>query len=204
MKVLERCERDLRQMARAERRAAVEPIREERLFAASRRTCEFIPIALASSPGAAILKISVLPTNMLRFSMRPRKPRTSALPWAAMARGVGVIYFALLPPERSEETLARVARATNRILAECAALGGNATIPWCPAEWKSALPVWGPERGDFEQMRKLKNVFDPRRSRAGPIHGEHLARWRRTPADFPAPTSRNTPTTRAAFTAGSA
>ena len=44
----------------AKRRRAVEPIREERLFVASRRTSQFVPAALASSPAATIFKLSVL------------------------------------------------------------------------------------------------------------------------------------------------
>ena len=160
--ILERCACDLRRMAEQSGAAAVEPIREERLFAASRRTCEFVPAALASSPGAVILKLSVLPTNMLAILDAAAKAAdAAALPLAALARGVGVIYVALLPPARSEDTMARVARATNDIFVQCAALAGNATIPWCPAEWKNALPVWGPERGDLGPMRTLKKVFDP-------------------------------------------
>jgi glycolate dehydrogenase FAD-binding subunit len=160
--ILERCALDLRHMAEQSGAAAVEPIREERLFVASRRTCEFVPAALASSSGAAILKLSVLPANMLAILDATAKAADAAgLPWAVLARGVGVIYIALLPPARSEEALARVARATNDIFAQCAALDGNATIPWCPTEWKTALPVWGPERGDLGPMRALKKVFDP-------------------------------------------
>ena len=160
--ILERCSRDLHRMAEQSGAGAVEPIREERLFVASRRTCEFIPAALASSPGAAILKLSVLPANMLAILDATAKAADAGgLRWAALARGVGVIYIALLPPARSEEALARVARATTDIFAKCAALDGNATIPWCPSEWKSALPIWGPERGDLGPMRALKKVFDP-------------------------------------------
>jgi len=160
--ILERCARDLHRMADQIGAAAVEPIREERLFVASRRTCEFVPAALASSPGAAILKLSVVPANMLAILDAAAKAADAAgLPWAALARGVGVIYLALLPPARSEEALARVARAANNIFAQCAALDGNATIPWCPAEWKAALPIWGPERADLGPMRALKKVFDP-------------------------------------------
>ena len=33
-----------------------------------------------------------------------RAAESNSLPWAAMARGVGVIYFALLPAERDEIT----------------------------------------------------------------------------------------------------
>ena len=78
-----------------------------------------------------------------------------------MARGLGVIYFALLPKDRSEETRQRIVQATDQISAECSRLEGNATIPWCPAEWKSALKVWGPARADFDLMRRVKKVFDP-------------------------------------------
>jgi glycolate dehydrogenase FAD-binding subunit len=160
--ILERCAPDLRRMAEQSGAAAVEPIREERLFVASRRTSRFVPAALASSPAAAILKLSVVPTNMRAILDAAAKAAdAAALPWSALARGVGIIYFALLPLERNEDTLTRVARATNDIFAQCAALAGNATIPWCPSEWKTALPIWGPEGGDLGPMRALKKVFDP-------------------------------------------
>jgi glycolate dehydrogenase FAD-binding subunit len=160
--ILERCARDLRQMAEQNSAAAFAPLPEERLLAASRRIGEFVSITLASSPAAAILKFSVLPTNMrATLDAAAKAADAAALPWAALARGVGIIYFALLPLKRNEDTLARVVRATNDIFARCAALDGNATIPWCPAEWKAALPVWGPERGDLGPMRALKKVFDP-------------------------------------------
>jgi len=83
------------------------------------------------------------------------------LHWAAIARGIGVIYFALLPTERSQGSLRQVAAATNEILTVASTLGANATNPWCPSEWKPALKIWGPERNDFAQMQKVKKVFDP-------------------------------------------
>jgi glycolate oxidase FAD binding subunit len=160
--VLERCARDLRGMAEQSGAAAVEPIREERLFVASRRTCEFVPAALASSPAAAILKLSVLPAKMIAIlDAAANAAEAAALPCAALARGLGVIYLALLPAERNDDSLARIGRATKEIFARCAALDGNATIPWCPAEWKAALPIWGLERSDLGPMRALKKVFDP-------------------------------------------
>jgi glycolate oxidase FAD binding subunit len=109
------------------------------------------------------VKIGVLPTRMKEaLANAGRAAETNSLPWAAMARGLGAIYFVLLPRDRVEETRRRVIQATNQILHECAGLGGNATIPWCPPEWKSALKVWGLDRGDLQQMRKLKELFDPR------------------------------------------
>ncbi|MFZ0786548.1 MAG: FAD-binding oxidoreductase [Candidatus Acidiferrales bacterium] len=161
-KALERSARELRQMAEQNGAAGFAALDDERQLGVSGGTSQFVPVALASSPGGTIFKLSVLPTNMSAILDAAAKAGDAAeVPWAAVARGVGVIYFALLPGERSEGALARVSRASDEILGRCAALDGNATIPWCPAEWKSALPIWGPERGDLGPMRALKKVFDP-------------------------------------------
>ncbi|HEY8506140.1 MAG TPA: FAD-binding oxidoreductase [Gemmataceae bacterium] len=40
---------------------------------------------------------------------------------------------------------------------------GRVTVTRCPPEWKSALPVWGAPRGDWELMRKVKEKLDPDR-----------------------------------------
>jgi FAD/FMN-containing dehydrogenase len=78
-----------------------------------------------------------------------------------MARGVGIIYFAILPSDHTEECRQRVANATIEMQGACAKLAGHATIPWAPAEWKPTLQIWGPPRPDAPQMQKLKSVFDP-------------------------------------------
>jgi glycolate oxidase FAD binding subunit len=158
-RVLDRCEREFHQLAQ-ECGATTSNATAADAVAARKR--EFIPIALASSPAATILKISLLPTRMKEFFISAAKAaETNSLLWAAMARGLGVIYIALLPNDRSDETHRRVIHATDQILPECAKLGGHATIPWSPPEWKGSLKVWGLERADLAQMRKLKNVFDP-------------------------------------------
>jgi len=161
-KALERCVRDIRQMAEQIGATAFTISEDEPSLAAPDRTSEFVPAALASSAAATILKLSVVPTRITAMLDAAAKTADVAqMHWAAVARGVGILYFALLPNERNDDTLARVERATNEIFGRCAALDGNATIPWCPAEWKSALPIWGPERGDLGPMRALKKVFDP-------------------------------------------
>jgi glycolate oxidase FAD binding subunit len=81
--------------------------------------------------------------------------------WAAVARGIGVIYFVLLAQRRDENTCGRVAAIVEKIMAAIAGFDGHATIPWCPVEWKASLPVWGRARSDFPQMAKLKKLFDP-------------------------------------------
>lgn len=160
---LKRYETDLRKLAEECGAVDVTILDGPPIGPAFARKREFIPIALSSSPAATILKISVLPTKMAEvLTAAARAAETNHLPWVAMARGVGVIYFAMLPTERNEETKRQSAQASNQILDACAALGGQGSIPWCPTEWKDVLKVWGPGRADFAEMKKLKSVFDPR------------------------------------------
>jgi glycolate oxidase FAD binding subunit len=160
--VLARYETDLRRMA--EDAGAIDIVMlSDDLQAAWGRMREFVPIALASSPATTIMKLSVLPTRIAEMLERGAAEAARAgLRWVALARGVGVIYFAVLPPDASEDSRSKISGATARIAAACSEFGGNSTIPWCPAKWKSSLAVWGPERADFAQMKKLKTVFDPR------------------------------------------
>jgi len=159
--VLKRCSTDLERMAE-EAGATGAVVLADTLRPAFNRKREFIPIALGSSPAATIVKMSVLPMHMASLlGSAQRAAESNALPWAAMARGLGVIYFALLPLDRAEDAKARSAKVTDAIHAACAALGGHLTIPWCPTEWKSALKIWGPPPADFALMQKVKRVFDP-------------------------------------------
>ena len=161
-KVLARYEADYRQMAEELGAVNATVLDDNTRPPAFSRKREFIPIALSASPATTIMKISVLPALMKGvLAEAQRAAESNSLEWAAMARGIGVIYVALLPRDRDEQSRARVANATNEILAAAAKLDGHGTIPWAPPEWKSALKIWGLDRGDFAQMQKVKKVFDP-------------------------------------------
>src|SRR3984885_12652562 len=161
--VLERYAKDLQRIARESGATGVS-ILAENLSPAWARKREFIPIALASSPATTIVKMSVLPMRMTDTLASPQKTaERNNLLWAAMARGLGIIYFAILPSDHTEECRQRVATATSTIQEACAKLAGHATIPWAPAEWKTTLQIWGPPRPDFAQMQKVKSVFDPQK-----------------------------------------
>jgi glycolate oxidase FAD binding subunit len=160
-KVLTRYVTGLAHMAKPIDIRGITLLTEQNLPAAWNRQREFIPIAVASSPATTIVKISVLPMRMKDALAAARNSAEhNDLRWAAMARGLGVIYLALLPAERNEDAKARTAKVTDAIHATCAELGGHSTVPWCPADWKIALKIWGPPRPDFALMQKLKRVFD--------------------------------------------
>ena len=160
-RVLERFANDLKRMAQ-ESGATGATTLADNLPPAWARKREFVPIALASSPATTIMKISVPPMRMKdALAAAQKAAESSNLGWAAMARGVGIIYFAILPNDHTEEYRERVANATGATQEACAKLTGHATIPWAPAEWKHTLQIWGPPRPDAAQMQKIKSVFDP-------------------------------------------
>jgi glycolate oxidase FAD binding subunit len=161
-KVLDRCEADLREIAEQCGAVDVTVLAADRIPGAFGRKREFIPIALASSSATTILKISVLPSRLKDvLAETGAAAESESLRWAEMARGVGIVHAALMPESKTDSSRAQAARAIERIQAACARLEGHATIPWCPTEWKASLKIWGLERSDLAQMRKLKAVFDP-------------------------------------------
>jgi glycolate oxidase FAD binding subunit len=168
--VLARCEAELRRLAEdcgasafariAANGAVPELAQAGAIFW---RLREFVPIALEASPACTIAKISVPPEQIDHaLAAVHHAADDHSLPWAAMARGVGVIYAAFLPSARDEHAMKCVLEATNRIHSDSDRLGGHATIPWCPDEWKQSLNIWGPQNNDLPLMKKLKSVFDPR------------------------------------------
>jgi len=159
--VLDRYANELKRLARESSATGV-TILSENLPPAWARKREFIPIALASSPATTIVKISVLPLRMKEaIAVAQKAAELNDLRWAAMARGLGIIYFAILPSDHTEQWRQRVTTAASAIQEACAKLAGHATIPWAPAEWKTTLQIWGPSRPDAAQMQKVKSVFDP-------------------------------------------
>jgi glycolate dehydrogenase FAD-binding subunit len=160
--VLARCETEMRAMAEQVGASAFSVLDAGQIPAAFGRKREFAAIALASSPAATIVKASVLPSRMGDVLAEIESAAAvESLRCASMARGVGVIYAALLPDALNEDARERVSRITSRVLAACEKAGGHATIPWWPSEWKSAVKMWGPDGADLPLMRKLKTVFDP-------------------------------------------
>jgi glycolate oxidase FAD binding subunit len=159
--LLARYESDLKRIAQESGATSV-VVASDALPAAWARKREFVPIALASSPATTVIKIGVVPTRM-----KPALAKISAaavaseMKWVAMARGVGVIYVALLPENADAVAKNRVLKLTKEIQSACKELGGHATVPWCPDAWKSEIAVWGVATPDWAEMRKVKHAFDP-------------------------------------------
>jgi len=157
--VLKRYEHGLRQMAGTTDSVS---LGKGAAAVALGRLREFIPIALESSPATVIVKASVFPARMGEILGEAESiAAESGARWAAIAHGVGAIYFALLPEARDEENGARAARAVANLRDACIRRGGNFSVAWCPAEWRGLFPKLQMGSTELQLMRKLKSVFDP-------------------------------------------
>jgi glycolate oxidase FAD binding subunit len=160
--VLDRVRQELETLAPGTDKSALESFGELRAEAQGRATRYIVdfPAAMAEhSPAAGIFRISALPTALTALAEGFQSCR---LPWAAMMRGLGMTYFALLPPDRKEESLRLLKQECIRIfsLSENASWGRSILL-WCPQEIKRALNVWGAPSDELLLMQKLKAVFDP-------------------------------------------
>jgi glycolate oxidase FAD binding subunit len=126
------------------------------------RLREAIPLLLEASPAATMVKMAMVPAAFAAAVERARQiAARNELPAAQLLRAAGAVYVALLPPEKGEETIARLARAVEELRQAATELEASALVEWCPAELKRRVDVWGTPRGDVELMRRLKKVFDP-------------------------------------------
>jgi glycolate oxidase FAD binding subunit len=71
---------------------------------------------------------------------------------------VGVISLCLIEAAAAPSGLALI----NGLREVAQSLGGVLVVERCPAELKSRLDVWGPAGDDFEVMKKVKAVWDPK------------------------------------------
>lgn len=116
-----------------------------------------------ASPAATIFKIAQLPAGLPElFAALAGVADQFNLPNALFARGIGVVYFALLPRSSGEGAIAQLVQAAPSIFARCAAHAATVSIQSCPTALKRVIHILGPARPDAPAMRRLKAAFDPR------------------------------------------
>ena len=163
--VVDRSSRELGRMASAYKAVDFVSVRDAEESAIFTGLCEFPRLVLEAAPGAAIFRISVLPTAtpaLLNELSEIAKRHGIAL--ATLTRASGIVYAAFLPqevgriiPNPLPGTVAEVFRACNQPETQASAM-----LEWCPTELKTSPDaVWGPSRPDFALMRRVKNSFDP-------------------------------------------
>jgi hypothetical protein len=166
---------------------------------------DFPAVITEHSPAAAIFKISALPTELPALA---DSFRSCQLPWAAMMRGLGVTYLAVLPPRphrgvapaleagmraNLQPTRKRAARAQRAALVPAGIEAGHQRLGRSPRRFPA----------DAEAEKRLR---PERHSESRTIYGRALKPWRPHSQSVVsrAQTSPNTRITRAAYIADSA
>ncbi len=122
----------------------------------------FPDCARRTSPAAAILKVTVLPSAFAAvISATKRSAEQNDVPIAAMVRAAGVVSCAVTPRENDDAAITELAAVCEEIIAAARKAGGSAVIELCPPALKRKMNIWGVPRGDIELMRRLKKEFDP-------------------------------------------
>ena len=83
------------------------------------------------------------------------------MPSAALIRGASVVYFSLLPRAGDDSALQQIAYFWNSVGSLRGQMEFNASILFCPAEWKSDLNVWAYANDSFDLEGRVKKAFDP-------------------------------------------
>lgn len=154
-RVIQRCERELAQLA-----SSVGASLERCEGAEAEWNCiSDLPAWLRQKyPDVVVLKAALPIAASEEFLSVAQQP-VERIRLAGFAQvGVGIIHICVLPETLNADLDALVALL--RITA--GNLGGTLVVEHCPTEIKGRTDVWGPTGDDFEVMRKMKSVWDPK------------------------------------------
>ncbi len=160
-RVLERIAGDLQNLSRNANAAAFHALDSSAVASLLTANREFPALTANKFTDCVIAKITTLATQMAEtVQLLKSIAAERGLPCAVLARGVGVIYFALLLTERDATTMERVTQCAREIVS-VAGKNNRGMILRSPLELKREMSVWGAPREDFPLMQRVKQAFDP-------------------------------------------
>jgi glycolate oxidase FAD binding subunit len=163
--VVARHARELGHLAGAANAEEFAPLKEDEADSVQAQIREFPRLMIERAPSAAIFRISAVPGVMAALLGKLRiLAAQRELDFVSLARASGILYAGFLPqtdisgpPQSLPEIVAEVFRACGQ-----PEIQASAMLEWAPTDLKtSAEIVWGPQRPDFELMRRVKHSFDP-------------------------------------------
>jgi glycolate oxidase FAD binding subunit len=161
-RVLERSAGDLRSMSAKTNAAAFRALGGAAGTALLTAIREFPALIANKFTDGVIARVTTLPTHMAEtVQLLKNIAAERGLPCAVFARGVGVIYFALLPAERNATTMTRLPQCAKEIVSAAGKNNNRGMILQSPLELKREMNVWGAPGEDFPLMQRVKQAFDP-------------------------------------------
>jgi len=115
-----------------------------------------------AAPQSVVFRFATLPAKLPDFLRALRSFASSSwMPSAALIRGASVVYFSLLPRAGDDSALQQIAYFWNSVGSLRGQMEFNASVLFCPAEWKSDLNVWAYANDSFDLEGRVKKAFDP-------------------------------------------
>jgi len=158
-RLLERNERDARELARAVE-APIEGVDASVAESAWSRLAGFHTWLAEDDPSLVVLKVTMPIAALEDFLGRARQEADrESLRLAIFAQpGVGIALLCLLEVKQGDALRGLI----DRVRKLAAEIGGALVVERCSTQLKSAIDVWGPVGDDFEMMRKVKLAWDPK------------------------------------------
>ncbi len=111
---------------------------------------------------AVVLRFVTLPGKLPDLARALRSFASSS--WmnsAILIRSASIVYLALLPRDGDETAIKQAAYFWKSVGSLRGQLEFNASILFCPAEWKNELDVWAYAEGAIDLGQRVKKAFDP-------------------------------------------
>jgi glycolate oxidase FAD binding subunit len=159
------CDRYARDLARLARTAAAQnavTILDSQFVALIEILREAPALMSRAARQAMVFRFATLPSQLPDLLRAVRSFANSA--WASSAvlvRSTSVVYLALLLDHRDESAAKQVSYFWNSVGSLRGRIEFQASIPFCPTEWKSELNVWEYAPSNQDLQRRTKRAFDP-------------------------------------------
>jgi glycolate oxidase FAD binding subunit len=159
------CERYARELARLARGASAQNATtvNDSQFLAMLEILRETPGAMRNAAKhAVVLRFAALPSQIADLLRAIRSfANSSWMPAPVLVRSGSILYVALLPRDGDESALQPIAYFWRSIGSLRGKLEFNASILFCPSEWKRELDVWAHANQNQDLQQRVKKAFDP-------------------------------------------
>ncbi len=160
--VCERYRRDLSRLARtASARDAI--VVHNSQFLSLLEILREAPAAMSRLEAqSVVLRFVTLPGKLLDLVRALRSfANSSWMSSAILIRSASIVYLVLLPRDGDESAIKQAAYFWKSVGSLRGQMEFNASILFCPAEWKPELDVWAYAGGPIDLGLRVKKAFDP-------------------------------------------
>jgi glycolate oxidase FAD binding subunit len=160
--VCERYRRDLSRLARAASARDAIAVHDSQ-FLALLEILRETPAAMSRTAAQpVVLRFVTLPGRLADLVRALRSfANSSWMSSAILVRSGSIVYVALVPRDGDETAIKQVAYFWKSVGSLSGQLEFNASLIFCPAEWKPELDVWAYAGTSVELGQRVKKAFDP-------------------------------------------